>query len=170
MCREKNFCLKKKDKHRNFDGFWGSVWSILQFFFFKKTRGVNIPVLVRLIFKDLFRFIPDIPGFYSGYSGTFSMGIVWTQGNHFLESKHKCSKMAWLVLKWNADYFNILQPEILTQFCWHLGSRKLTFLKKAKFLSRFIPDILVSSGYSGFGGYVLFRNILDRNIYPPPSV
>jgi hypothetical protein len=24
-------------------------------------------------------FIPDVPGFYSGYSGTFSKEIVWTQ-------------------------------------------------------------------------------------------
>ncbi len=53
--------------------------------------------------------------------------------------------------KWNADHFNIPQPEILTQFCWDLGNRKLTFLKKAKFSARFIPDIpvLAVTFYSG---------------------
>jgi hypothetical protein len=44
--------------------------------------------------------------------------------------------------------------------------RKLTFLKKAKFLARFIPHIPVYSGYSGFDGYVLFRNILGWNTTP----
>ncbi len=39
------------------------------------SGGVNIPVLAGQIFRDLLRFIPV----YSGYSGTFSKGIVWAQ-------------------------------------------------------------------------------------------
>jgi hypothetical protein len=45
-----------------------------------------------------------------------------------------------------------------------MGSRKLTFLKKAKFLARFIPDIPVYSGYSGFGSYV-YSGIFRAGIF-----
>ncbi len=65
-------------------------------------EGVNIPVLVGQIFRDLFRFIPV----YSGCSGIlfrifrdFFKGNCMDLGTHFLKSKIKCSKMAWLVPK-----------------------------------------------------------------------
>ncbi len=69
-----------------------------------------------------------------------------------------------LKLRFWPNFVEIWVPEN----CWDLGSRKLTFLEKAKFSARFIPDIPVYSRYSGFGGYVLFLNITGRNIYPPP--
>ncbi len=46
-----------------------------------------------------------------------------------------------------------------------MSSRKLTFPKKKGGGTNFSK---IYSGYSGFGGYVLFRNIPGRNIYSPP--
>jgi hypothetical protein len=77
-------------------------------------RGVNIPVLVGQIFRDLFQFIPDIPGFFKGNcmdpstpppcprygsvrkkSAVQTGGVPWTraclgqgrEGTHFLKQK-----------------------------------------------------------------------------------
>ncbi len=82
---------------------------------------VNIQVLVSQIFRDLFRFIPV----YSGYSGIlfrifrdFFKGNCVHLGTHFLKKKlkDKCTKMTWLVPKWNVDHLKkIPQPEILTR-------------------------------------------------------
>ncbi len=88
---------------------------------------------------------------------------------HILKSNNKCEK------KWNNQFqkWNAMLTILISfnfrfwsNFCSGLVSRKGIFLEKAIFLSRFIPDILIYSGYSGFGGYVLFRNVPAQNIYP----
>ncbi len=52
--------------------------------------------------------------------------------------------MAWIGSKWNADHFNIPQPETVTQFCRDLCSSKLTIHGKIKFSPRFNPDVLIN--------------------------
>ena len=51
-----------------------------------EERGGGIPENGKYVVRDfipvysgLFRFIPNIPGFYSGYSGTFLRESLWTQ-------------------------------------------------------------------------------------------
>jgi hypothetical protein len=60
----------------------------------------NIPGFIP-VYSGLFRifrdFIPDIPGLFKGK--------CMNPNTHILKSKVKCSKMARLVPKWNADHF-----------------------------------------------------------------